>query len=288
MKIAICISGQPRYANFGSYHQKKFADALPYDVDFYVQSWSQDGVEDNQDKLFGYCEPKRVRIDSGYVPPQYPGHFHKLRGLSQHYAHYLCMSQIPNIDEYDLIIRTRHDTMFNTDVMEYQIDLLEYVNRNKSVSGAGYYPDYSDHPVVSTYVDQPSHRGFSKYPSFDDWSIIAHRDHWSKYRIPENEFLDLLDEMFLDPRNDHNSATYDLEGTTKKVCVPELVWYNLTNLDMKYPFTVAKGFVYIARPNLKEIIRHDHVSSYTPTDLRLALQTGWQNGSAVLQYSILL
>jgi len=59
MKIAICISGQPRFANFGSYHQKKFADKLPWDVDFYVHSWTQEGVEERQDQLFGYCNPKR-------------------------------------------------------------------------------------------------------------------------------------------------------------------------------------------------------------------------------------
>lgn len=286
MKIAICISGQPRFANFGSYHQKKFADALPYEVDFYVQSWSQEGVEQHQERLFGYCEPKKVLIHSGYVPPQYPGHFHKIRGLSQHYAHYLCMSQIPNVDDYDIIIRTRHDIMFNTDYMHYQKDMLEHVNKHKGVSGAGFYPDYSDAPTLSTYVSSPSHRGFSKYPSFDDWSIIAHRDHWSKFRVPEKEFLELLDEMFLDPRNEHSSASYELDGKSKKVCIPELVWYNLTNLNLKEPFTVGKGFVYAARPSLKGIIGKKEPSAYTPTDLREGLRKGWQNGSAVLQYSI--
>ena len=288
MKIAICISGQPRYANFGSYHQKKFADLLPYEVDFYVQSWSEEGVNENQEKLFGYCEPKKVLIHDGYVPPQYPGHFHKIRGLSQHYAHYLCMSQIQNIDDYDLIIRTRHDVMFDTDYMGHQIDLLEYVNRTKTVSGAGFYPDYADYPVVSTYVDKPSHRGFSKYPSFDDWSIIAHRDHWSKFRVPEKEFLESLDKMFLDPRNEHIAATYELDGKQKKVCIPELVWYNYTHLNLKQPFTVAKSFVYAARPSLVGVAGKKDVAGYTPSEVRNALRRGWQNGAAVLQYSILL
>ena len=140
MKIAICISGQPRFANFGNYHQKKFADLLPdqFDVDFYVQSWSQEGVEERSEELFGYCKPKAVRIDYGYVALEYPGHFHKNRGMSQHYAHYLCMKQIKNLDDYDLILRTRHDIMFNVEFMEYWIDLLHYVNKHKGVSGAGY------------------------------------------------------------------------------------------------------------------------------------------------------
>lgn len=287
MKIAICISGQPRFANFGNYHQKKFADLLPYEVDFYVQSWSQEGVEENRDKLFETCDPKAVRIDNGYVALEYPDHFHKNRGLSQHYAHYLCMQQIKNIDDYDLILRTRHDIMFNTEFMDYWVDLLEYVNKHKGVSGAGYYPDYSDHPQLSTFTSGPSHRGYSKYPSFDDWTIVAHRDHWSKFRTDETRFLEILDEMFHNERTFHTSSTYEVDGKKHPVVIPELVWYNLTNLNLGDPFTVGKGFVYAARPSLKSII-DKHYTLYTPTDLRNALKRGWQNGSAVLQYSIFL
>ena len=287
MKIAICISGQPRFANFGSYHQKKFADKLPWDVDFYVHSWTQEGVEERQDQLFGYCNPKRIRLDSGYVALEHPGHFHKNRGLSQHYSHYLCMNQITNVDDYDIIVRTRHDIMFNTDIMEDQIKLFEDVYERKGLSGAGYYPDYGEEPFLDTYLDQPSHRGYSKYPSFDDWTIIAHRDHWSKWQVEETKFLELLDEMFNDPRNEHLTATYDLDGKQKKVCIPELVWYNLSNLNLTEPFTVGKGYVYAARPSLKSIVNKDF-TSYTPKDLQRALSKGWQNGGAVLQYSIML
>lgn len=289
MKIAICISGQPRFANFGSYHQKKFANLLPSDwqVDFYVQTWSQEGVEQHQDMLFGHCDPKRVRIDTQYKPTQFPNFFHKIRGLSQHYAHYLCQQQIRNIDDYDLIIRSRHDVMFNTEHMEYQIENLEYVNRHKSVSGYGFYPDYADHPSVTTNVSSPSHRGFSPHPTFDDWAIVAHRDHWKNYCKTENEFNKILDDMFLDPINEHSTATYELEGKQKKVCIPERVWYNLTNLNHELPFTTARGFAYLARPSLKGILDKDF-RDYKPSEVRDAMRKGWQNGAAVLQYSICL
>lgn len=292
MKIAICISGQPRFANFGSYHQGDFADRLEvkagFSVDFYVQSWTEEGVEENQDKLFGHCYPKKIRIDEHYVPRQHPNHFHKIRGLSQHYAHWLCQSQIEDIDEYDVILRTRHDVMFNTDIMDAQIKLLEDIAQHKGVSGYGFYPDYSDTPSIEQFLDKPSHRGFSVYPSFDDWAIAAHPKWWKVFNKSEEEMNNLLDEMFMDPRNEHISATYDLDGKPKKVCIPELVWYNLFGLNRKMPFTVAKGFVYAARPSLKPIIRKELVSQYTPSDLRYALRHGWQNGGAVLQYSIFL
>ena len=287
MKIAICISGQPRFANFGSYHQKKFADALPWDVDFYVQTWSEEGVEERTEELFGYCNPKAVRVDNGYVALEYPGHFHKNRGMSQHYAHYLCMQQIQDWDQYDVIIRTRHDIMFNTDVMDEWIELIKSINDNKGISGAGYYPDYPDHADLSTFTDAPSHRGYSKYPSFDDWTIVAHRDHWSKFKVDELRFLEILDEMFHNERNFHSTATYDVEGKNHPVVIPELVWYNLSNLQLGDPFTVGKGYVYAARPSLKSVV-DKHYTKYTPSDVRTALKRAWQNGGDVLRYSIML
>ena len=250
-------------------------------------SHDQEGVEERQDELFGHCNPKRVRVDNGYVALNNPDHFHKNRGLSQHYSHYLCMNQIRNIDDYDIIVRTRHDIMFNTDIMDQQIKLFQDVYDRKGLSGAGYYPDYGDQPFIDTYLDQPSHRGYSRYPSFDDWTIIAHKDHWSKWRVGETEFLELLEEMFNDPRNEHTSASYDVDGVKKMVCIPELVWYNLSNLNLEEEFTVAKGFVYAARPSLKGIV-NKHFTQYTPADLQYALKRGWQNGGAVLQYSIML
>ena len=288
MKIAICISGQPRFSNFGTYFQKQFADQLPYDVDFYVQTWHEKDVVENQEMLFGRCMPKAIRFDPQYVPINHSDHFHKIRGLSQHYAHYLCMSQIRDLDTYDIIIRTRHDIMFNTDIMDQQIELLNWVNDTKGVAGAGYYPDYNDAPYVDSYLNTPSHRGFSRGPSFDDWTIIAHRDQWSKFRTDDYNFKELLEDMFMDPRNEHINARYDLYGYPKLVCIPELVWYSLTNLNMEQEFKVGKGFVYAARPSLRYFYNHSDIRNYTPAELRDALNRGWQQADAVLQYNTAL
>jgi hypothetical protein len=286
MKIAICVSGQPRFTNFGAYHQKKFADMLSHDVDFYVQTWSQEGVEERADELFANYNPKRVRIDTQYAPTQYSDHFHKIRGLSQHYAHHLCQSQIEDINQYDVIIRTRHDTMINTDLMEEIEALIQRVYTENTVAGFGFYPDYDDEPYVTKHLNEPSHRGFSQYPTFDDWAIVGHRNQWKKFETSTEEFNKLLDEMFMDPRNEHFNNSYDLYGSQKKVCIPELVWYNLLDLNLTKPFYVGHGYAYLARPTLRGSVGSKMVQHMQPSDVRKALRQGWVNGAAVLQYSI--
>ena len=286
MRIAICVSGQPRFTNFGAFHQKKFADMLSHDVDFYVQTWSQEGVEKLADDLFKDYQPKRVRVDGQYEPTQFSEHFHKIRGLSQHYAHFLCQSQISNIDDYDVIIRTRHDTMINTDLIDEIEALIQRVYSENTVAGFGFYPDYDDEPYVTKHKQEPSHRGFSQYPTFDDWAIVGHRNQWKKFETTEEEFNKLLDDMFMDPRNEHLSNSYDLYGQNKKVCIPELVWYNLLELNLTKEFYVGHGYAYLARPTLRRSVGIKTVQSMTPEDVRKALRQGWVNGAEVLQYNI--
>lgn len=286
MKIAICVSGQPRFTNFGATHQKKFADMLSHDVDFYVQTWTQEGVEQLAEELFGGYKAKKVRIDTQYAPTQFSDHFHKIRGLSQHYAHFLCQSQIENLTDYDVIIRTRHDTMINTDLMEEIEELIQKVYAENTVAGFGFYPDYEDEPSLTVHQNEPSHRGFSQYPTFDDWAIIGHVNQWKKFDTTPEEFSKLLDEMFMDPKNEHFRSTYDLYGQEKRVCIPELVWYNLMDLNLTKPFYVGRGYAYLARPTLRGTVGSKLVELLTPTDVRQALRRGWVNGAAVLQYSI--
>ena len=290
MKIAICVSGQPRFANFGAYHQKKWASMLPegWSVDFYVQSWSQEGVEQHRARLFGDYGLAPTRIDPQYMPTEYPTFFHKIRGLSQHYAHFLCQQQIRNIDAYDVIIRTRHDTMLNTDIMDEHVALIQKVYDERTVAGFGFYPDYKDETYVTTHRDGRSHRGFSKNPTFDDWAIVGHVDRWKSFAKTDNEFHKLLDAEFMNPDNEHMNATYDLDGLPKRVCIPELVWYQLMGLNKEKDFYVGHGYAYLCRPTIRDTIKDKPVEAMTPSDVRQALRNGWVNGAAVLRYSILL
>lgn len=290
MKIAICVSGQPRFANFGAFHQKKFVNGLPFNwhVDFYLQTWSQEGVEENAERMFGAYGKAPLRIDPQYRPTEYPDFFHKIRGLSQHYAHYLCMQQIKNPYDYDLIIRTRHDTMLNWDVMADHVMMMLSIHDTGGIAGYGFYPDYNDEPDVAYLkTSAPSHRGFSKYPTVDDWALVAATNQWQNYWVTENEFNRTLDAMFMDPENEHISASYELEGEGKRVCIPERVWYNLfQNPEVVSPI-LGKGHAYLARPTLRNNVNVP-VESMTPSMVRSALRKGWVNGAAVLQYAIML
>ena len=133
MKIALCLSGQPRNYELGYQELKKwFLDK--YDIDVYLHAWKytsniETGHNFTASKTYSFTEQDYQNLLELYKPKswifQYPIPFDDtdIRGvplnyklsniLSAAYSIRTCFNLLNNFDtKYDLVIRTRFDLQF--------------------------------------------------------------------------------------------------------------------------------------------------------------------------------
>lgn len=149
MKIAVCISGQPRNYEQGYYELKKwFLDR--YDCDVYIHAWkdTQSSVKTShpfaKSKNYIFTEEDYSKILDLYQPinhyfqPPIVFDTHDIRGetlgyklndlLSAAYSRQACYNLLEESEkEYDLVIRTRFDLQF-TDYISPECIFLKDLN----------------------------------------------------------------------------------------------------------------------------------------------------------------
>ena len=151
MKIALCLSGQPRSFEKGyEYHKKNLLDH--YDVDVFIHSWMYS--EELLDKIEDLYKPKdmdyelplsKIYFKRYFVGnPQYPAHntgqmFYSVFRANQILSKY---SQTFNQD-YDVVIRSRFDFALNVK-LSYELIENNYI----------YVPDCRQNPSHTIANDQ--------------------------------------------------------------------------------------------------------------------------------------
>ena len=151
MRIAICISGQPRYLEEGYYFINKYFNN--YNVDFFIHTWWEDSYIDNVfmftntkrdglydkntiKKIYKYYNPKKIIVEPQKIfelsnEVNYGG-LHPLSVYSMFYS-MKCSNELKKTYEqennfkYDLVIRSRFDIVinhFNLNIMKLNLDYL--------------------------------------------------------------------------------------------------------------------------------------------------------------------
>jgi hypothetical protein len=174
MKVAICISGQPR--NFKkSYESLKLNYLDKYDCDVYIHSWATPTFESTNfgygnhsylmeekdySELLSLYQPKASILEepivfdaSGYKCPIWRQPLNNT--LSMFYSIYKSISQVKH--SYDFVVRTRFDIDYSKFVLKFPEDgiAIPKWNTDPRVSHRGYYDVFA----VGT---QPSMQVYSK------------------------------------------------------------------------------------------------------------------------------
>jgi len=164
MKIALCLSGQPRSFEKGyEYHKKNLFDH--YDVDVFINSWHYQ--EELLDKIETLYKPRDVNyelpLNENFFKKysvgnaQYPAYNTTQMFYGVFMANQLCKkySQTLNI-EYDVVIRSRFDFALNTKLNYEEVqDGMIYVpncrqNSEHTVANDQY--AYGQHYAMNLYA----------------------------------------------------------------------------------------------------------------------------------------
>jgi len=171
MKIALCLSGL--YRGNISENIKSFKHHFPL-ADIFMSSWYSSRIPKN---IIKHKEPEihyhpYISCNEDCPAPKYQSY--KAIGYSgkgqmnpertkhhtkQIIAHALLLSEIKNLDSYDLIIRLRYDT-----VLSYYVSFDEYLNKSYNENVAiGFGTRVSRHPYMNILKEVPR-----IYPNGDD------------------------------------------------------------------------------------------------------------------------
>lgn len=137
MKIALCLSGQPRFVEKGyeTIH-RNFIE--PYDCDVFVHTWTDGFSIENIEKIKELYNPKMIQIDKCHTPLcnysslRYIYGAHKIYDMCSQYDSIAKANKLRNIYEiennehYDCVIRCRLDLHFNERIYleNYSMDVL--------------------------------------------------------------------------------------------------------------------------------------------------------------------
>ena len=214
MKIALCLSGQPRNYELGYQELKKwFLDK--YDIDVYLHAWKytsniETGHNFTASKTYSFTEQDYQNLLELYKPKswifQYPIPFDDtdIRGvplnyklsniLSAAYSIRTCFNLLNNFDtKYDLVIRTRFDLQF-TDYISSECNFLKDISLLDS-NQLNYF-QYSDDPSVriSEIDDLFAIGGFEVMEIYcNTFSYILN------YLYMNQEYKEWLDNLVPDP-----------------------------------------------------------------------------------------
>lgn len=137
MKIALCLSGQPRNIEEG--YKSIFANFIePYDCDVFIHTWSNGFPQERIEKLKELYKPVSMQVDKCHTPVcdysnlRYVYGPQKIYDMSSQYDSIARANKLRNKYEeetnihYDCVIRCRMDLHFNKRVYleKYSMDVL--------------------------------------------------------------------------------------------------------------------------------------------------------------------
>jgi len=209
MKIAICISGQPR--NFKQSYmslKKYFLDK--YDCDIYFHSWKTPTFEstnfgggnhqyyleeEDYNELIELYQPKKYILEhpivfdaSGYKCPIWRQPLNNT--LSMFYSIYKSFQLIEG--EYDYVIRTRFDidySLFNLEFPKDNINIPEW-NTDPNVKHRGFYDTFAFGPQPQMKIYSEVFSNIISYITNDPQMLESLQGGWPGQDSPlRNEYL---------------------------------------------------------------------------------------------------
>ena len=238
MRIAVLITGQPRYLEEGAWWFKNrvFPESSGVDVDYYGYFWDdgdpnlenriqqtygpiqyQIGNYDNAiDQFINSVQERNNKIDDWHnIPEKYKHSF--LFGVEKQYisdyskqiwGQYLCSDRIANmcseLNDYDVIIRTRSDVAFNNMPFKFWHESFANMYRN---------PIFNDKMFAPwLYVD-------SGMPLFADFAFISKPKVW-------HNFNKNIEENCIRLATENKALWYEL-GISDFYHVPHWIWNKL-------------------------------------------------------------
>ena len=249
MKVAVCISGQPRNYEQGYYELKKwFLDR--YDCDVYLHSWKETNIplngghgnDNSPSGNYSFTEEDYSKILELYNPHSYffqkpipfdntgiKGHLEYKLGnlLSGYYSIYACNKLLQDSNtHYDLVIRTRFDLQF-TDYISPECLFLKDLSRlDLSKVNVFQYPIINGYPTRISEVDDlfavSSLENINTYSSCFSFML--------NYIYMEEEFKSWLDTVV-----SHNPDP---------ICAESLLKYHLikNNVEINYIDSLTEHF----------------------------------------------
>lgn len=201
MKIAILISGQPRFMQQGSQwiQDRLFPKKYGYDIDFFVHAWD-DFDPELENKIVNYYNPISYKIDNYQqyiddfktqvikknnslndndilnilplkirdnilfdtpVPTTYGENF-----WGQFLSTYEVSKMVTDYQDYDIVIKTRSDAIMDTMNPQILYRALSNIIKN---------------PAFSNKIFTPWLHAFRGIPYFCDFAFISTPTTWKKY-----------------------------------------------------------------------------------------------------------
>lgn len=236
MKVAVCVSGQPRNYEQG-YHELKKWFLDKYDCDVYLHTWKDTNstmggghkfstpieyqfTENDYSKILELYQPKDsfFQLPIPFDTTRIEGHLgYKLHNiLSGYYSVYACNKLLQDSGkQYDIVIRTRFDLAF-TDYISPECEFLKDIS-NLNLNGVNVF----QYPIVNGFTTRIS--------EVDDLFAIGSMDIMDTY---SNCFSYMLKYIYMDEKYPEWLDTV-VSGNPDKLCPESLLKYHLIQNDVK-------------------------------------------------------
>jgi hypothetical protein len=236
MKVAVCVSGQPRNYEQG-YHELKKWFLDKYDCDVYLHTWKDvnstmgGGHKFSTPIEYQFTENDYTQISELYNPvkshfqlpipfdtTEIKGHLgYKLHNiLSGYYSVYACNKLLQDSgNKYDYVIRTRFDLSF-TDYISPECLFLKDITQLE-LNGVNVF----QYPIVNGYTTRIS--------EVDDLFVVGSMDIINSY---SNCFSYMLKYIYMDEEYPKWLETV-VSGNPDKLCPESLLKYHLIQNDVK-------------------------------------------------------
>lgn len=265
MKVAVLITGQPRFLEQGAwwFKNKVFPNPKNLQVDYYCYLWD-DGLPDLQKRISDTYNPVRCHVqnyekvidsfiervqdyneennDWSYVPDKFrTEHLFDSPHVSNYFRNiwgqYLCNGKMAKMvgsleNEYDIVIKTRSDVVFNNMAEKYWVAAFENIYKN---------PIFDDKLFTPwLYIDQG-------IPYFADFAFISKPSVW--YNFAKD-----MEEHCFQLAGPHKQLWYEL-GVSNFDHYPHWIWNKLCG----YSGTNMLSFNTVwPMPFDVRLIRYDH------------------------------
>jgi hypothetical protein len=247
MKVAVCISGQPRNYEQG-YHELKKWFLDKYDCDVFLHTWKDTNstmggghkfstpveyqfTEDDYNQILELYNPvnhhfqKPIPFDNKGVEGHLGYKLHNI--LSGYYSVYACNKLLLDSDkDYDLVIRTRFDLQF-TDYISPECEFLTDITQlDPNCVNVFQYPLDNGYPTRVSEVDDLFAIGSMEV--MDTYSNCF--SSMIKYIYMDEDYSQWLDEV--------------VDENPDKLCPESLLKYHLisNNIEINYVDSLTENF----------------------------------------------
>lgn len=287
-KIGIFVSGQPRFVDLGKYLRENFIvmlNHLGYDVDVFEAYYEEPDLDISR-------LDSSVHVVPNYEPSVEPQNADKIRCMGQHFIHYLLMGYECEKD-YDIVIRTRSDFVFNPNLYQEWVKKLEDISNEKyKAFGVTYaHPYYWDIRKPFTRCKRPQ----PKYATLDDWAIVTNAKKWClaerREKYTPEVILELMEEAWQDEDVGNQLRKIEYMGNEIEKPIPEAIWTKLVGVghwDWKkvhWIYNLVGGGMLI-RPHFKQMFPDTPLEEIYPHLVEQSLQMHQPHSDEVLQYSV--